>query len=244
MLDVIMQDVRYAIRGLCATPGFAVVAILSLALGIGANTAMFTVIRVVLLKPLEYLEPDRLVELSLANSRKLDTFTPGRYEEVNAAVPPFMELGAFGFDQSMTLTGNSEPEQITAARVSANFLHILGVTPSVGRGFVPEEDKPGAQPVAMLSTRLWQSRFQGDPLIAGKKVILDSVVYTVVGVLPSGFAFPSTGVDVWLPRPSEWSGVLPQYWFRTATLTGFARLGPQVGVRSEEHTSELQSPDH
>jgi putative ABC transport system permease protein len=231
MLDVIIQDIRYAIRGLSSTPGFAAVAILSLTLGIGANTAMFTVIHAVLLKPLEYREPDRLVELSLANSRKLDTFTPVRYEELKAAVRPFMELGALGFDQNMTLTGNSEPEKITAVRVSANFLNILGVTPSVGRGFIPEEDKPGGQPVAMLSTRLWQSRFQGDPLIAGKKVILDSVVYTVVGVLPSGFPFPSTGVDVWLPRPSEWSGVLAQYWFRTATLTGFARLGPQVGIQ-------------
>jgi putative ABC transport system permease protein len=212
-------------------PAFAVTVVVTLALGIGGNTAMFTVVHAVLLKPLEYRDPDRLVDLSLSNSRKLVSFTPVRYGELQAAVRPFMELGAFGFDQNMTLTGNSEPEQITAARVSANFLHILGVTPSVGRGFRPEEDRTGDRPVAMISARLWQSRFHGDPLIVGKKLILDSVVYTVVGVLPSGFPFPSTGVDVWLPRPSEWSGVLPQYWFRTATLTGFARLGPQVGIQ-------------
>src|SRR5205807_6183973 len=123
-----------------------------------------------------------------------------------------------------------------AARVSANFLAILGTEPMLGRSFLPEEDKHGGDPVAMISSELWWRRFNGDPHVVGKSATVDAVPYTIIGVLPAGFAFPTADVDIWVTRPSEWSALPSGAWRTVGLLKGFARL------RSEEHTSELQSP--
>src|SRR5579864_3365438 len=211
-------------------PGFAATAVLVLALGIGGNAAMFTVIRTVLLKPLDYHEPDRLVQVS-------GGATPVRFEEMRAGAQSFTGLGAFGGQESLTLTGAAEPEVLRGARVSADFLRILGVDPIVGRSFLPEEDTPGAAPVAMISAEVWQRRFAGDAQIAGKTVILASTPYAIIGVLPPRFQFPSPGLDVWVTRPSEWSLMPPKSRPLSPFLSIFGRLKP--GLSLEQAKAEM-----
>lgn len=237
VLEWLLKDVLYAVRTLRKNSGFAITAILTLAIGIGANTAIFSVVRAVVLKPLGYRNPDALVQLSMESSRNLATFTPVRYRQLKAQTRSFAELGAFGLPQSMMLGAGSEFEQITVARVSANFLRVLGVRPLMGRDFRDEEDTPGGDPVAIISAELWATRFASDANVIGKTAVLDSQPCTIVGVIPSGFEFPFAGVDVWLPRPGEWKEVRTQDWDRTASLTGFARLRPSVSV--EQAAAEL-----
>lgn len=212
-------------------PAMSATVVLTLALGIGANTAMFSVIRAVLLKPLQYREPERVVLVS-------DGATPIRFEEFTTASRSYTELGAFanGFEQ-MALSGSGEPEVLKAARVSANFLRILGVSPARGRNFLPEEDKPGAPPVAMISAGLWQRRFGNDASIVGKTVALAGLPHVIVGVLPAGFEFPLAGTDVWLTRPAEWSVIPPQNRQISPILSMFGRLRP--GADLAQATAEL-----
>jgi len=189
-LDVgsFLKDIAYGSRILRKAPVFAAAAVLTLGLGIGANTAIFTVIRAVSLKPLEYQEPDRLVRISIDNSRQNNQdvgFSLARYQEMQAAAQSFSEFAAFFIaSEHMTLSGGAEPEQIMAARVSANFLHVLGMKPLLGRSFLPEEDKSGARSVALISAPMWSCRFGRDPMITGKTVTINATPYAVIGVLP------------------------------------------------------------
>ena len=238
-LTGILQDVRYALRTMRKSPVFTATAIMTLALGIGGNTAMFTVIRSVLLKPLPYRDPDRLVYLSLNNPRRNRVgmpFSIDRLEQMRARSRTFAALGAFlQQPEDATISGRGEPEPLKCARVSSNFLDILGVAPALGRSFTPQEDTPGGADVAMISTELWR-RFHSDPDIAGKPVTLNSTTYTVIGVLPAGFEFPFSGVDVWVTKPSHWSMLAPRYW-DLALLEGFGRLKP--GVTMEQARAEM-----
>jgi putative ABC transport system permease protein len=240
-----LEDLRYALRTMRWNPGFALTAVLTLALGIGGNSAMFTVIRGALLKPLPYRDPDRLVRLSAddaqANAKDVG-FNQIRYDELSTTAQSFSEIGVFfTAREDMTLAGSGEPESvpesIKAARVSASFLRVLGIRPAMGRGFLPEEDAPGGRAVLMISAELWQRRFSADPLIVGKVVTLNSMPNTIVGVLPAGFAFPQAGMDAWVTRPSEYSGVPPYTWRSNGYLVGFARLKP--GVSLEQARAEL-----
>ncbi|MBZ5679124.1 MAG: ABC transporter permease [Acidobacteriia bacterium] len=230
-MDKLIQDLRYALRQLRKNPGFTTVALLTLTLGIGANTAIFSVVHAVLLKPLGYREPDRVVLVT-------EGATPVRFEELMAASRSYTELGDFavGFE-NMTLSGVTEPEMLKGARVSANFLHILAVSPLLGRSFLPEEDKPGAPAVAMISAELWQRRFGADRSIVGKTVTLAGMPYGIVGVLPAGFQFPLAGSEVWVTRPSEWSAVPPQGRPLSPILSVFGRLKP--GLQLHQATAEL-----
>jgi putative ABC transport system permease protein len=245
LLETFWQDVLHAIRALRKNPTFAVTAALTLALGIGGNTAIFTVIRAVLLRTLEYRDPDRLVYFSVDNPQQNardGSFTLVQFEEMRTAAKSFTALGAYGRPENVTLSGTGgEPEALKGARLSANFLEILGLSPILGRSFLPEEDQRGGRPVAMISSRLWKRRFGGDPLAPGKAATLDSTSYTIVGVLPDGFDFPFADVDVWLTRPSEWSLLPPRYW-NIATLTGFARLKPQATL--DQANSEMRVLQH
>jgi len=212
------QDLVFALRTLRKNRGFAVAAVLTLALGIGANSAMFTVIRAVLLKPLAYREPDRVVLVS-------GHATLARFEETQTAQQSYSDLGDHNCcAQNVTLSGPDGPEPLKQARVSANFLDILGVHPLVGRGFLPEENTPAGPRAAMISEPLWHSRFQGDPSISGKTATLGLTAYTIVGVLPSGFDFPFAGADVWITRPAENVNAA------STMLQMFARLKPGVGI--------------
>jgi predicted permease len=220
------QDVRYSLRGLARNPAFAITAVLILALGIGGNSAIFTIIRSVLLRPLDYRDPDRLAYFSIENPRQAQqnpSFSLTQFQETKAAAKSFESLGAYGRPESFASAGGGEPEELKGARVSANFLEVLGVAPLVGRSFLDGEDQRGGRRVAMISAGLWRRRFAGDPQIAGKGVTLESAAYTIIGVLPDGFEFPYAGVDIWTTRPSEWSMLPPRYW-GVPTLSGFGRL--------------------
>ena len=243
-LEGARRDIRYSLRTMARNPAFAITAMLILGLGIGGNTAMFTVIRAVLLKPLDYREPDRLVYFSVENSRRPQqnpSFSLVQFEGIRAAAKTFSWMGAYGRPENFALSSGGEPEELKGARVSANFLEVLGVAPAIGRSFLSEEDKPGGRPVAMISTGLWKRRFSGDPGVVGKEVTLESTAYTVIGVLPGGFEFPYADVDVWVTRPSEWSMLPPRYW-GVPTLTGFGRL--QAGDSVEQASAEMSVLQH
>lgn len=241
-MDTLLNDTRFSLRMVRKSPGFAAVAIMTLALGIGANTAIFTVIRTVLLKPLQYPNPDRLVRLVLTVPHRNvadQAFNEVRFEEMRASAQSFTELAAFGPLESYTLSGSGDPEVVSVARVSANFLNILGTRPIQGRSFLPEEDKPGGGAVVMISSELWRRRFNGDAQAIGKSVTIDDVLYTIIGVLPTGFAFPAPDVDMWVTRPSEWSALPPGAWRTVGLLKGFARLKPHVTLAQARSEMEV-----
>lgn len=229
VLGTLYADVKYGLRQLGRSPGFTLVAVVTLALGIGGSAAMFTVINAVLLKPLAYGDPDRLVQIS-------GGATEIRFEEMRAVARSFTDIGAYtGGLENVTISGGSEPEALKGARVSANFLTILGVAPLLGRGFLPREDAPGGPAVAMISAELWRRRFGGDSLIAGRTATINATPYTVVGVLPPGFRFPFPDVDVWLTRPSEWSIIWPaKSRSLSPILAIFGRLKPGVTLKQAQ----------
>ncbi len=227
----VWRDTLYALRLLRQRPAFTATAVLTLALAIGGNTAMFTVIRAVLLKPLAYPEPDRLVRISGGAA-------PARFEEIETEARSYTAIGAFTGMESVTLAGRPEPEVLPAARVSANFLQILGLDPLLGRGFLPAEDRPGGPPVAMIGAELWQRRFNGDSQIVGKTVNLSGTPYTIVGVLPPRFQFPSAGVDVWMTAPAEWPLMPPKSRALSPFLTVFGRLKPRIDL--EQANAEMK----
>jgi len=237
-LETTWQDIRYSLRAMCKSPFFTLAIVLTLALGIGGNSAMFTVIRTVLLKPLEYSDPNRLVRLSLENVHQHvqgGSFSVMRLAEMRTSAKSFTGVGAFlKFSENVSLSGRGEPEAIKGARVSANFLDILGVKPLMGRSFLPEEDVASGPPVAMISAGLWKRRFGGDPQIAGKTATLNSTPYTIVGVLPDGFSFPFTGTDVWVTKPAEWSILPARFWPFLTLLNGFGKLKPQASMAQAE----------
>ena len=218
--DHIRQDTRYALRTLRKKPAFAATAIVTLALAIGGNTAMFSVVRAVLLKPLAYRDPDRLVNIADG--------TPARFVEMRAAAHAFTDLGAHTSQENVTLSGGSEPEVLKGVRISASFLRILSVSPVLGRGFRTEEDAAGGSPVAMISYDLWQRRFAGDPQIVGKTVVLSATPSIIIGVLPPHFQFPFPALDVWMTAPSEWPLMPPASRALSPFLHIFGRVKPGV----------------
>ena len=228
--STILRDLLYALRTMRRNPAFAVTAVLALALGIGANTAIFTVVRAVLLKPLAYRDPDRLVAITGGS-------TPARLEQIKTSARSFTGIGAFTGQESVTLTGGAEPEVLKAARVSASFLPILGVHPLVGRGFLAAEDSPGGPAVAIISAELWQRRFGGDPRITGKTITLAAEPYTIVGILPARFQFPFPGLDLWLTQPSDWPVLQPKSRALSPFLTIFGRLKPELTL--EQASAEM-----
>src|SRR5882762_5342263 len=240
-VETIWRDIRYSLRTLRKNPVFAATAILTLALGIGGNTAIFTVIHAVLLKPLEYRDPDRLVYMSLNSPKQARElpFSLQRYEETRKTAQSYTDVGSYlRTPENVTLSGGGEPEALKAARVSANFLEFLGIQPAAGRSFLEEEDTPGGPPVAMISAGLWRRRFGGDPLLVGTTTTIDSTPYTIIGVLPEGFAFPFPRMDVWLTKPSEWSFVPPRSWKSITTQVAFARLRPRISL--EQARAEME----
>ena len=223
--EAIWQDARYARRTLLKKPVFALTAVVTLALAIGGNTAMFSVIRAVLLKPLEYPDADRLVDIS-------GGATPARFEEMKAAEHSFTDIGAYMPGENITLSGGTEPEVLRGVRVSATFLRILGVAPVLGRAFRLEEDAAGGAPVAMISYELWQRRFGGDPQIAGRTATLAATPYTIIGVLPRHFQFPFAGLDIWMTAPLEAPTISAKSRALSPILVIFGRLKPGVSFQA------------
>ena len=206
-MGTLIQDLRYGTRVLLRRPGFTAVAVLTLALGIGANTAIFTVVNSVLLRPLPYKDPDRLalVRESLPKlGWNMMSASPAEFLDYREGNEVFSDIASFT-DQSLNLTGQGDPLRVQAARVSASLFPLLGVQPSQGRTFLEEEDQVGNSSVIILSHGLWQSHFASDPAVINKVVRLDDKPFTVVGVMPPSFQFPYTGgtfaraPELWVP---------------------------------------------
>ena len=246
----VLQDLRLGVRMLLKQPGFTALAVATLALGIGANTVIFSVVNAVLLRALPFSEPGRLVTLWERNPEQ-------GYEE-NAVSPPnfvewrqqsraFERLSAFTFDASLNLSGGERPEPVHATRVTADLFATLGVEPLLGRAFLPEEEQPGRDAVAILGYGLWTRQFGADPGIVGRAVLADGRSVTVVGVMPRGFDFPGgTGVildsftnpaaDLWIPLALDQRDLAQRsnHWLQV-----IGRLGP--GVTLERAGSEMNA---
>ena len=186
-----IQDLRYALRSLKNSPGFTVATVLTLALGIGANTAIFSVVNAVLLRPLPFKDADRLVQIwGTSPGSKRDFVSQPDTDDWRSMTRSFSSL-ASSSPQSVNLTGGDQPERVIGNFVSAEFFSMLQVQPALGRLFLPGEDRTGAERVAVLTDNLWHNRFGGDPAIIGKSLNFNGEPYTVAGILPPGFIFRS-----------------------------------------------------
>ncbi len=208
----LLQDLRHGVRLLGKTPGFSATALVTLALGIGATTAIFSVVDAVLLKPLPFRDPDRLLaiwERKLGQKQRQIFVASGNFLEWSRESRTLEALAAIQ-ETHVNLTGgpngHMEPEELKAERATAGLFPLLGVRAVVGRTFLPEEDRPGGAPSALLSYGLWQRRFGADPSIAGKAVMLGGQSCNVTGVLPPGFAVLEPGVEVWTPLGLDGDG--------------------------------------
>ena len=245
IVEALRGDLIYAVRMLRKNPGFAAAAVITLALGIGANTAIFSVCNAVLFKPLPYAEPDRLVTLSeRQRDGKLGNVAPANFVDWRDANRSFSGMAAVresSFAPDFILGGQSEASRLAGGVVSSNFFSVLGVPFTIGRDFLPEEERPGKNHVAILSYAAWSGRFGADRDIAGKTITLDDESYTVVGVLPAGFKFGTTAadfqaqsqVDIWIPMTID-----PHRVQRNAHMFHvIARLKP--GVKLADAQAEL-----
>jgi len=200
VLETLAQDVRYGLRALAKSPGFVCVSVATLALGIGANTAIFSVVKAVLFAALPYKDTSRLVAVwtaSPARGGESSPSTPGDFAIWKQKSGVFEDL-APSYDDEVTLTGQGVPQLLIGYAVSANYLEILGVTPQMGRLFTEQEDRPGGPKIALISDHLWRTTFHSDPNIVGKAIALEGTPHTVLGVMPGTFNYPPT-VEIWRP---------------------------------------------
>ena len=200
-MTTLIQDLRYAFRMLLKNPGFAAVAVIALALGIGANTAIFSVVNTILLRSLPYDDPDRLI---VVKENKLPQFpefsvSPGNFLDWQKQNASFEKLAAVQGSSYNLVTSDAEPERLDGARVSAGLFEMLGVKPVQGRTFLEEEDQPGHQNVVVLSSNLWKRRFGSDPNIIGQSITMSAASYTIIGIMPPSFQFPDRDIDLWTP---------------------------------------------
>ncbi len=227
-----LNDLRYAIRGLLRAPGFSIVAVITLAIGIGANTAIFGVIDAALFAPLPFDDADRLVALrgSFRSRPPTSSVTPADLVDYRVRAESLESIGAaLGATVRVNLTGNGEPEQVRAHLVTGNYFRTLGVRPLVGRGLIASDDQVSQPSVVVLAHGFWQRRFGGDPGIVGTQITLDGASHLVVGVMPAGIEFPP--VDVWGPLPFLDSGFMS----RTAhSLRPVGRLKPGVTLSTAQ----------
>jgi putative ABC transport system permease protein len=246
-MNTLFQDVKYGLRILLKHPLVTAIAVITLALGIGANTAIFSVVNAVLLNPLPYKQPDRLVALweNVPGHGRWRT-SPANFFDWKKQNTVFEDVVAFGAS-TLTLTGDGEPEQLVGCRVSSGYFAVVGVDPMLGRAFLPEEHERGKGQVVILGYNFWQRRFGGDRNIINRSITLDGASYTVVGVMPAGIypVWPTTSGHItfdeqqqqyWTPMSftAQWAAV------RTAHVLGvLARLKP--GVSLEQATSEMNT---
>jgi predicted permease len=227
------QDIRYALRMLRKTPGFTAVAVITLALGIGANAVIFSVVNAVMLRPLPVAQPDRLMmvfhsypKLNLPTASVMP-YALGYYKEHLQSFSSLAAVTMARGPQNLTVAG--EPQRVNTVLVSADFFPTLGVSPKLGRTFLAEEDAPGKGREAVLSYGLWKQQFGSDPQIVGKTLALDGVSYSIIGVMPEGFQMPS-GAGLWIPlafTPEEAKSTV-EY------LNVIARLKPGVGAQQAQ----------
>src|SRR5262249_7873233 len=250
-METLFQDIRYGIRMLAKSPAFAIVAILSLALGVGANTTIFTLVNAVFFKPMPVAEPSQLMAVFGTDEKNTGNFL----DFMPVSYPNFCDYrdqnhvfsGTASFTGvGMSLSGTGEPEQIGGMMVTGNYFDLLGVKAAVGRTFLPEEDvTPGANPVVVLGHGLWKRRFGSDPSLVGKTISLNNQSFTVIGVAPENFhgTFAIGGVDFWVPMMMHDQVLTGTFlkWFnsrRALLFNVFGRLKP--GVSMTQAQAELQ----
>ena len=247
-MNTLLQDLRYGVRMLLKHPGVSIVAIITLALGIGANTAIFSVVNAVLLRPLTYKDPERLVSLwENVPTHGRWRASPGNFHDWKKQNTLFEGISAYG-GSAMSLTGDGgEPEQLHGSRVSSGYFAVVGVEPALGRSFSPDEYEVGKGKVVILAHALWQRRYGGDPYVVNRTITLDGSNYTVVGVMPRGLYparplttgqidFDETGQQYWLPMSfdPQWAAV------RSAHVLGVVgRLKP--GVTLDQAAAEMNA---
>ncbi|HKG12564.1 MAG TPA: ABC transporter permease, partial [Pyrinomonadaceae bacterium] len=231
-MRTLLQDIRYGLRVLAQRPGFTAVAVVTLALGIGANTAIFSLVNAVLVRPLKYRDAERLVMLwedASAAGFALDTPAPANYADWKAQQQSFDQMAATR-QLTFDLTGDGEPEKLIGFGVESGFFPLLGVEPALGRALLPGDDAANAR-VTVISHGLWQRRFGGEPSIVGREVLLNGEKYTVVGVMPRGFQFQYPNFDLWTPfglTPAQMADRGGHY------LEVVARLKPDVTAAQAE----------
>jgi putative ABC transport system permease protein len=230
------NDLRFGVRILWTHPGFTTVAILALAIGIGASTAIFSIVHAVLLRPLPYKEAGRIVELSETARGRLTTLSPPNLADWRARTRTLAKIGAYN-DTTTTLEGGFEPERMDAGLVDADVFDVLGVPAWAGRSFSADDTRPGAATVVMLGHALWQARFGGDRSLVGTPLRFDGRDYTVVGIMPPGFTFPAE-IDLWFPLRLTEADLRPNQ--RGAHyLNAVARM--QAGVSIDQVVEELNA---
>jgi putative ABC transport system permease protein len=234
-MDHLRQDTHYALRRLFKAPGFTLVAVITLALGIGANSAIFSVVNGILLKPLPYPEPDRLVGVYHVTEGHRAVMSGPNFTDISRMTTSFENAAAISTTR-MILTGEGEPTRLAVAEVSASLFNVLRVRPALGRSFNADENTPGRTHVVILSDGVWQQRFGSDPKVIGRQIRLDGVSREVIGVMPRGFAYPSDR-QAWLPIDYDESFVTKQRgaWF----LSVVARLKP--GVTPQQAAAEVET---
>ena len=228
----LLRDVRYSVRTLSKSPGFTAIVILTLALGIGANTAIFSVVNAVLLAPLPYSQPNRLVMVwskNVSKGYKMFPVSGGEYAEWKSENSVFESMAASS-DTLYTLTGAGEPQIVIGYEFSADYFRMLGTAPELGRTFLDEEDRPGGADVVVLSDAIWRRTFGADANIVGKSITLTGKPYTVVGVMPPDFRYPSL-VELWTPL-----GLKPSFLadYDQTALRVLARLKPGVTLNQAQ----------
>ncbi len=237
-METLIKDIQYGIRSLLKRPGFTSIAVITLALGIGANTAIFSVVNAVLLRALPFHDPDGLVmvweDASFAGFPR-NTPAAANYADIKAQNQSFEGIAALSF-RSFNITGDGEPEKVEAFAATADLLPLLGVKPLLGRVILPEEDTPGANKVVVLNYNLWQQRYGGDQRIVGRQLQLNGEKYSVIGVMPAGFQLFDSKVGMWVPiafTPEELASRGRHY------LTVVARLKP--GVSAAQADAEVKA---
>jgi putative ABC transport system permease protein len=234
-VEVLSQDVRYAWRDLCRNPGFAAVAIATLALGIGGITAMFSAFDTILLRPLPYADADRLVMIwdDMSKSEGNPTFfsTPAEWTQWRRLNTVFTDI-ACSQPGNAILSGDGEPEEVRARKVTWNLWSVLSVQPAMGRVFTEDEDNNGAR-VAVISHGLWQRRFGGASDIVGRKISINDAPYEVAGVMPRGFYFmPSHDIDMWMPASFP-PGLRNNFTWHEAQIVARIKAGVSLGHARE-----------
>ena len=247
-METLFKDIRYGVRGLVKRPSFTVIALITLAPGIGANTAIFSVVNAVLLRPLPFQKPEELVivwEDAAFAGFPHNTPAPANYVDWKAQNQSFADMAA-SHETSFNLTGDGEPERVSSYAVTANFFPLLGVQPVLGRSFLTEEDQPGGNKVAVLSYSLWQSRYGGDRNILNRAIMLNGEKHSVVGVMPASFQFFAKDVRLWVPialDQEEWANRGGHYLTVVARLkTGVSVTQAQADMNAVMHRIAVDHP--
>lgn len=249
-MEKLFHDLRYAVRMLIRNSGFTAIAILALALGVGANTAIFTVVNSVLLRPLPFSEPDRLVMAYATNpsiGQDRLPFCVADFLDWRAQNHVFEKLAAFS-NNRFTYTGGDQPEQFPGAWVTADFFEVLNQLPAMGRTFLPDEDQPGHAPVVIVSHNFWQRKLGADPNIVGRPITLNNNPFSIIGVMPPGFTFPESDIELWAVErldPPTRRG--PYYMWGVGRLAPGATVADadaELNLIAQRIHQETKSPDN